>query len=172
MTEKSLSPFYCTYLVGTPKYHKAPRQAGSAWECLPFLTSWSAQVSLFQHIGERVRLFREMMQVYGWRREHTDCAEQKNASFNFDATSLMLWLEQTWLAVPDAFRESAANHNAPRSLLSHLCAYPKSLQGPVPVCLQAGTAAVIVTFKSGFYCYWSTSSFAVLSLSSRRCWYW
>lgn len=40
-----------------------------------------------------------------------------------------------------------ANHNASRSLLSHLCASPKSLQGPVPVCLQAGTAAVLLTSR-------------------------
>lgn len=40
-----------------------------------------------------------------------------------------------------------ANHNASPSLLSHLCASPKSLQGPAPVCLQAGTAAGIVSLR-------------------------
>lgn len=49
--------------------------------------------------------------------------------------------------MPDAFRKSMTNHNTSRSLLSHLCASPKSLQGPVPVCLQAGTAAELVTLR-------------------------
>lgn len=42
------------------------------------------------------------------------------------------------------------NHNASRFLLSHLCASPKSLQGPAPVFLRAGTAAEIVTLRLSF----------------------
>lgn len=97
---------------------------------------------------------------------------ESNVEFKFDPTSLMLWMEQTWLAVPDAFRKSMTNHKASRFLLSHLCAPPKSPRTGMYSLRPRGHCCRNKDFKTGFSCCGSSSSFAVLSLSSRRCWCW
>lgn len=76
----------------------------------------------------------------------------EHVSFKFDATSSTLLLEQTSLSLPDAFRMSMANHNASHSSLSHLCASPKSLQGPVLCLPLGGHSCGNGDFKRGFSC--------------------
>lgn len=134
-------------LLKQPKLTKLGTGAAGGARVFLFFSSWVAKSLLFQHHGERARLFEETNDVCPWRCERIHCAES-NVEFKFDTTSLMPWMEQTWLAVSDAFRKSMTNHKASRFLLSHLCAPPKSLKGPASIVfLPAGTAAKTMTLR-------------------------